>query len=159
VDIRLAENVLPGDLTSALQGALPEGFAVLQATPVSRAMPALMARAVLADYALYGLAEDRLRMAYTAEHAMSLDELWLETADKRVNVRPRIGALAAVADGHMEARLSVGQQGTLRPDDLCRLIGLSEPARIVRTRILVDADGRLLTPEGWAKESRQGDME
>ncbi|MBN1963514.1 MAG: DUF2344 domain-containing protein [Anaerolineae bacterium] len=141
LDIWLAAAVPLADLPERLNAVSPVGLVTSAAEPVELKAPALQAVLASADYLITIDEVDDGELRRRIEALLAANHLERDRRGKTYDLRPRILELAPQGAGTVRARLSLGQQGTARPDEVIATLELSpNQARIHRLAINLTDD-------------------
>lgn len=150
LDITLTDATMPDEILDRIQAKLPGGIVLHQIDEVPLKEPALQERVRQAIYAVVvetDLSIDRLNEA--VQKLLTAEEIW-QTRRRRkrtenVNIKPWLHALTLKSktdgDAHFEMRLSCGQHGNLRPEQVLNALELADSwYTIERTQLIFEGE-------------------
>ena len=146
LDVFLTEELDAGEVLRKLNGTLPAGVDVLSVHEVSLGLPALMALTAVVEY------QSRVRWSGTSESLEAMLQEWMAQQsvlrertrkDRKdtYDLRPLVESLWLVGrlgeEWVLGMRLRSGPNGTGRPDEMLKALGLWEDARGVERSALL----------------------
>ncbi len=143
VDVELTEPVEPADLLRRLAEVAPNGLEWLEAVPLSAGSSAPIPS--VAEYCV-DVPEDRWEQTRLALDSLLSSAEYVVTRrrpdrgrETRVNLRPFVESAELTASGTLKARLRMGPDGSVRPEELLEALGLrgllDQGAILERTRL------------------------
>jgi len=145
MDIFTSRHISPHSFTALVSRQLPKGIEILQVCLVAPTMPALQSQVRFAEYKvdIEGEAGD-----VTAAIASLLAKESLpwqhqrDTGTRSYDLRPLIDELWLDSwhngEGVIGMRLRCGSNGSGRPEQVVKAMGLGEPVAIHRTRLILE---------------------
>jgi radical SAM-linked protein len=126
LDIWLTEMVPLETLPNRLNAVSPPGLLTRQVEQVPVKSPALQTILESAEYhiQLTGISDDEV--ARRVEELLASDEIVRERRGKKYDLRPLVFELRVIGDSALRARLSLGDHGTARPDEVLVTLGVSD---------------------------------
>jgi radical SAM-linked protein len=160
LDVVLAELTDPARLVERLQPHLPDGLAALQAWEVGLGLPSLPTLVRWADYEVDLRSDDVAALRGQVEAFLAKETFpWVDTRGEK---RREYDLRALVQDLRVEplcedaARLSMrlrsDSTGVGRPDQLVKALGLDEPVRVHRLRLVVSETSP--ARDAWQRRGR-----
>ncbi len=125
LDIWLAEPVAPEILPERLNAVSPPGLRTYRAETVPLKAPALQTLLLSADYRITLTAVEEPGLSQRIADLLRCERIERERRGKTYDLRPLILALEALDERSLRVRLSLGSEGTARPDELLDAMGLS----------------------------------
>jgi radical SAM-linked protein len=158
LDVILAEPAQPSNVVRGVPAHLPPGIELFGVEEVGMGLPSLPNAVRWADYEVDVLANMDLQPAI--DTLLARESLpWEDTRGEKVrhyDLRPLIAQLRieCVRDDHARVvmRLKCGADGVGRPDQVAKALGLPQPERIHRLRLIV-ADSSPAR-EAWRRRGR-----
>lgn len=145
IDIWLEEDAETNDLMSKIIRATPPGIDPHTVDEVALTSPSLQQRIQWAEYQV-SLGSERYvgDVKAVVDDLLDLETVQRERRGKSYDLRPLIdGIEVGGTDGSvtLRMRLSAGQKGTGRPDEVLKALGFKpERAQITRTRLILSED-------------------
>ena len=144
MDVFINRHISPHSFIALLGRQLPPGIEILQVCLVAPIMPALQSQVRFAEYTVEveGIADD---VAAAIASLMAKEELpWQHQRDTGIrsyDLRPLVDDLW-LGDWHngggaISMRLRCGSNGSGRPEQVVKALGLGEPGTIHRTRLIL----------------------
>ena len=160
LDVVLAELTDPARLVERVQPFLPEGLAALEAREVGLGLPSLPTLVRWADYEVDLSVADADALRSQVEAFLSRDSLpWVDTrGEKRreYDLRALVQVLRVepLCEGtaRLLMRLRSDSTGVGRPDQVVKALGLPEPVRTHRLRLVVSETSP--AREAWRRRGR-----
>ena len=160
LDVVLAELTDPARLVERVQPFLPEGLAAIEAREVGLGLPSLPTLVRWADYEVDMRVGDADALRSQVEAFLSCDSLpWVDTrGEKRreYDLRALVQVLRVepLCEGaaRLVMRLRSDSTGVGRPDQVVKALGLAEPARTHRLRLVVSETSP--AREAWQRRGR-----
>ena len=144
MDIFINRHISPHSFTALLGRQLPPGIEILQVCLVAPIMPALQSQVRFAEYTVdvEGAAGD---VAVAIASLLAKEHLpWQhqrDTGTRSYDLRPLIDDLWLASwhngSGFIGMRLRCGSNGSGRPEQVIKALGLGEPGAIHRTRLML----------------------
>ena len=161
LDIILAQRVQPAELVERVRAHLPPGLTPLEAREVGMGLPSLPSSVRWADYEVdVPVADSGPDVSGAIASFLAADSFpWEDTRGEKTrhyDLRPLVQELRVdgPCDGalRLSMRLRCDTAGVGRPDQVVKALGLPEPARIHRLRLVL-AD---VSParEAWRRRGR-----
>lgn len=125
LDIWLTERVPLEGLPGRLNAVSPPGLITYHVEEVPLKAPALQTQVVGAEYRITVDEVDRADLQKRIEEVLAQEQIERERRGKTYDLRPLILALIPEEGNTFRAHLSLGGQGTARPDELLAAMGLS----------------------------------
>ena len=145
LDLWMEEEVEASDLLSQIIEAIPPGIELHSIEKVASASPTLQKRIQLAEYEV-GLGSDMSSGDVTAVvvDLLRQETIVRERRGKAYDLRPLIDSIEVGGvdrDITLRMRLAASQEGTGRPDEVLRALGIKpESAQIARTRLILSEE-------------------
>jgi radical SAM-linked protein len=142
IDLWLEEEVEGSDLISNITGALPPGIELHSIERVELDSPSLQQMIQCAEYQV-NLGSERPLDAVKANvgDLLDLGTIQRERRGKSYDLRPLIGSIDVSGINEsvtIKMRLSASQEGTGRPDEVLKALGIEpEKVQITRTRLIL----------------------
>lgn len=178
MDVYLSAPMSPRDLIQAVMAKVPAGVAIVAAQEVGMALPALQADVRFADYIVEvdlsapfespDMADPPPR-ARTVDEAQSAIARFLAAATipwehkrqdeiRSYDIRGQVAALQLVAPHGdrltITMRVKNDNTGSGRPEQVIAALGLPSPARIHRTKLLLESDASSPARKAWRTRGR-----
>jgi radical SAM-linked protein len=144
MDVFVNRHISPHSFTVLLGRQLPPGIEILQVCLVAPIMPALQSQVRFAEYTVdvEGVAGD---VMVAIASLLAKERLpWQhqrDTGTRSYDLRPLIDDLWLASwhngDGVIGMRLRCGSNGSGRPEQVIKALGLGEPGAIHRTRLIL----------------------
>lgn len=161
LDIVLAERIDPAQVVERLRPHLPPGLAALDVREVGMGLPSLPSAVRWADYEVeVAVVEDGPDVATAVDAFLAAESFpWVDTRGEKTreyDLRPLVQELRVAPAGEgtvrLWMRLRCDSAGVGRPDQVVKALGLPEPARIHRLRLVLAE----VSParEAWRRRGR-----
>jgi radical SAM-linked protein len=142
MDIRLNEELDPGDISDRLKNSLPTGIQVLKVEQVEETLPPLQTQVLSATYEVH-LTEpiDGGELTRKVQGLMNAESLPRERRGKFYDLRPLIEMLSVVTEPNgrvwLRMTLAAREGATGRPDEVLSELEIDpETAWVERTRLI-----------------------
>lgn len=141
MDLILERPISPVDFAKAVSKQLTSGISLAQVDEVYTALPSLQSQLYSADHRVIVAArETEQQMQHRIADLLRSEHLPRERRGKEYDLRPLIEELSLedkTEEGHvLEMRLSMGERGTGRPDEVLAELGVGDVVRAIeRTRL------------------------
>ena len=140
MDLFTTKTTTPQDFSSAVQPQLPPGLAVFQVFRIPLTVPALQASVTHVDYKVAVLVPRGFNVASSITSILDSPSIpWRhqrDTGTKCYDLRPLITALRLAGYDNslatLDMKLQCGPQGTGRPEQVVKAMGLPDPVSIHR---------------------------
>ncbi len=161
MDVFLSEPVQPKQFMRRLAEQLPAGAGLVSAQEVGLGLPALQAAVRFAEYAVeIPTARSRVDARSAVSDFLAADSIpWQHQREQEIrtyDIRAHVAALGveqADATGcRLHMRLKNDNTGSGRPEQVVAALGLPAPARIHRTKLILD--GASPAREAWRARGR-----
>lgn len=162
MDVFLSEHVMPKRFLADTSKQLPAGVSVVSAQEIGLALPAVQADVRFAEYDVDVPAVARDDAAVAVDHFLAATSVpWEHKREDEVrsyDIRPlvdRIDVLEAESPAEgvtLHLRLRSDNQGAGRPEQVVAALGLPQPARIHRTKLVLVQ--RSPAREAWRQRGR-----
>lgn len=159
LDAITAEVVEPAALGERIQAELPEGLTVLGVSEVGMGLPSLPSAIRWADYYVdIGANGEDIPKAIAA--LLAADSFpWVDRRGEKTrnyDLRPLVGDVIVEEPGtdtvRLAMRLRCGSDGVGRADQVTKALGLPEPIRVHRRRLLLADESRARA--AWRRKGR-----
>jgi len=159
LDVITAEVVEPAALSGRIGPELPEGITILDVLEVGMGLPSLPSAVRWADYdvdiAANGQDASKAVAGLLATEALQWEDKRGEKT-RRYDLRPLVGDLT-VKDDHtgtirLVMRLRCGPEGVGRADQVAKALGLPDPVRVHRRRLVLADESRARV--AWRRRGR-----
>jgi radical SAM-linked protein len=159
LDAITAAVVEPAALAGRLEPDLPEGLTVLGVSEVGIGLPSLPSAVRWADYDV-DVESNCDGLTKAVADLLAADELpWVDRRGektRRYDLRPLVGDVMVVESSpptvRLTMRLRCGPDGVGRADQVAKALGLSEPIRVHRRRLLLADESRARA--AWRRKGR-----
>lgn len=160
LDVIVAKVVEAEGLCEQLNPRLPAGLSALECWEVGMGMPSLPNVVRWAEYeidvaSLAGLDVGRVVFEFLAAKSIPWEEVRGQKT-RRYDLRPMVGDIVAREqcgeEVHLSMRLRCGPDGVGRANQVMKALGLPEPARVHRSRLVLAEESRART--AWRKRGR-----
>lgn len=142
IDIRLNQEVLPGEIFARLENNLPTGIQIIKIEGVDEGAPALQTQVVSAKYEVH-LTEsvEGSGLERKVEQIMNSEALPRERRGKSYDLRPLIEMLEVTTDSHgktcLQMTLAAREGATGRADEVLEALGIvPDSTHIERTNLI-----------------------
>jgi radical SAM-linked protein len=142
MDIRLNEELDPGDISDRLKYSLPTGIQILKVEQVDETLPPLQTQVLSATYEVH-LTEpiDGAELTRKVQGLMNAESLPRERRGKFYDLRPLIEMLSVVTEPNgkvwLRMTLAAREGATGRPDEVLSALEIDpETAWVERTRLI-----------------------
>jgi radical SAM-linked protein len=178
MDVYLSAPMAPGDLIKAVMAKVPAGVSIVAAREVGMALPALQADVRFADYTVevdLTTPYEQPEVSEPPPAARSHDEAQLavdrflaaaaipwehkrQDEVRSYDIRAQVADLKlAAAEGDrvtITMRLKNDNTGSGRPEQVAAALGLPPPARIHRTKLILESDAASPAWKAWRTRGR-----
>lgn len=147
MDVFLSEAMAPQELIRLVMQKVPAGVRIVSAQEVGMGLPALQADVRFAEYVVdvEGVSEDAARHA--VERFLAAETLpWehkRQDETRSYDIRAQVAELGiAQVEGErvtLRMRLKNDNTGSGRPEQVVAALGLGEPARVHRTKLILES--------------------
>ncbi|GMV33778.1 MAG: DUF2344 domain-containing protein [Chloroflexi bacterium CFX1] len=142
MDVRLNEDIQPGEISARLKDNLPPDIQIVEVKAVEENLPALQTQTLSASYDVH-LTEPvpGSELKRGVEALMNSEALIRERRSKTYDLRPLIEMISVIAqaDGTawLKMTLAAREGATGRPEEVLSALGIEpETARVERTRLI-----------------------
>ncbi len=150
MDIYLKKEMSADEIVHAVNQTLPAGFHLVEGEPVERKSPTLQSKLTQADYQVIVETDTpgeviKARIKTLLDQDQILRTRIRRQKEERFDLRPLLHQLALVSKVAQDAifimRLSAGQHGNLRPDDVLKALALADGwFEVERTKLIFSFD-------------------
>lgn len=144
LDVVLAQALPPGEVLQLVASHLPPGLQALEAWEVGMSLPSLPAAIRWAEYEVEIAASNGGAVAAAVDAFLARESFpWEDTRGEKVrryDLRPLVAELRANGHGdtvRLSMRLRCDNAGVGRAEQVVKALGLGEPTRVHRRRLLV----------------------
>jgi radical SAM-linked protein len=160
MDVFLCKRIPAAEVLGRVRDHLPAGLRALDAREIGVGLPSLPSSTRWADYDVaLSAGQDQSVVVAAVEQLLSASVLpWEDTRGEKVrqyDLRALVDDLRATSCGdsvHISMRLRCDASGVGRPEQVVKALGLPEPVRIHRVRVVVDEPSP--AREAWRRRGR-----
>ncbi len=146
MDVYTIRAMHPEDFAASVKPQIPAGLSLIQAFSVPLNIPALQAQVVFADYDVEVAVPNGFDVGRAISELLTRTSLpWCherDTGTKSYDLRPLIVELSLAGYNpnvaEVKMRLRCGSNGTGRPEQVIKALGLDNPLSIRRTHLALD---------------------
>jgi radical SAM-linked protein len=149
VDLELDAEVAPDEVRRRLEAQAPEGLSILDVRRIERKQSAQVR---LVRFHVPVREQRKKGLADRIQELLQADSCWVERTRphrRRIDLRPYLSKIQET-DGGLEMQVVVTTQGTARPDEILRLLGLGdlidEGVIIERTAVILEGEVSMEPP-------------